>query len=550
MRGTLYSEELIDDYLRRGFWDMTLTADNCDRNGRDYADKEAIIDGRSRLNWAQVSKQSDWLALTLLDLGFKKDDRILVQLPNCVELYLLIIACEKAGITVVSIQPTFRHCELRSILRHVKAKGVVISWVFRDFDYFEMIKEIQPELSDLEHIIIVGEEIPGGVLSFRDMVQEEVENKFPQDYLQKTRFKPYEITRIVTTSGTTGVPRCCEWPTCALMACARVLAQRWELKPDDVIGAFYNIIGGGLSTLSLYSVPMVGAKVALLDRFTPQGFCELVERESITIAAIVPAEVARLLDYSDLDKYDLSSLRLLAHATTMLPYELAVTAEKKLGCPYVQTYGAMDAGPVASSSVNDPQEVRLRTVGRPYDGNEVKVVDENGNTVPRGELGEILVRGPTCISGYYNNQEMNEKKWRDGWFETSNQGWLDKDGNLTVMGRRRDVIIRGGQNIYPKEVEEVLFQHPKISEVAVVRMPDPVMGEKACAYVVPRRGQQITFAEMVDFLKSKQIALFKLPERLEVASELPLVPAGQKVDIMQLEKDIAQKLEKESETKT
>ncbi len=542
MIGTLYSQEVINDYLRKGLWTLRLTADNCDHNGRDSPDKEALVDAESHLTWAEVSEQSDRLALGLLDLGFKKDDHILVQLPNCVELYLLIIAGEKSGITIVSAQPTFRQYELRSILRHVKAKGVVIPWVFRDFDYFEMIREIKPELPDLEHIIIVGEEIPGGALSFRGMLQQE-EGKFPQGYLQGTRFKPYEITRIVTTSGTTGTPKCCEWPTCALMACGRVLVQRWELRPNDIVGAFYNIIGGGLSSLSLYSVPMVGAKVVLLDHFTPQAFCELVERERITIAAVVPTEIARILDYSDLDKYNLSSLRLLVCSTAALPYELAVRSENKLHCQCLQTYGAMDVGPLATSSVNDPQEVRFRTVGHPYDGDEVRVVDKNGNRLPQGDLGEILVKGPTCISGYWNNQELNQKKCRNGWFDTFNQGWLDENGNLVVMGRRGDVIIRGGQNIYPKEVEEVLLQHPKISEVAVVRMPDPEMAERACAYVVPKQGQQITFEEMVNFLRLKHMAPFKLPERLEVILQLPLVPAGQKVDVIRLEKDIAQSTE-------
>jgi len=236
---------------------------------------------------------------------------------------------------------------------------------------------------------------------------------------------------------------------------------------------------------------------------------------------------------------------MLAHSTTLLPYELAVRAEDTLGCRYVQTYGTMDSGPIASSTLSDPREIRIGTVGRLYDGNESKIVDDEGNEVPQGEMGEVLIKGPTSGSGYYRNPELIEETWKNGWFDTTNQGSLDKDGNLIIMGRRRDVIIRGGQNIYPKEIEELLAQHPKISEASVVRMPDRIMGEKACAFVVPRRGQQITFEEMLDFLKSNKLPPFKLPERLEVRDELPLVPAGQKVDVIQLEKEIAEMLEKE-----
>jgi len=545
MIGWRYTKELIDEYFKKGYWDSTLIADICDRNARDFPDKEALVDAKSRLTWAEVSQQSDRLALGLLDLGFKRDDIILVQLPNTVELFLLIVAGEKAGVSVVTAQPTFRHNEISALLRHTGAKGIVIPWRFRDFDYLDMINEIRLELRELPHVIITGDEIPEGTISLDSILQRGAEDKHPPDYLQETRFKSYEITRVVTTSGTTGIPKCAAWETCALMATARVFAQRWELKPDDVIGAFYNIMGGGLSICALYAVPLVGAKLILLDRFTPERFCELVQKERITIAGIVPAEVSRLLEYPDLDKYDLSSLRLLAHSTTVLPYELAVRAEDKLGCCYVQTYGTMDSAPIATNSVNDPREVRIRTVGRPYDGTEVKIVDDNGNEVPQGELGEVLVQGPTNGSGYYKNPELNEKMWPNGWFDTTNQGHFDKDGNLLIMGRRRDVIIRGGQNIYPKEIEEILLQYPRVSEVSVVRMPDPIMGERSCAFMVPRRGQQINFEDMIDFLKSKRLATFKLPERLEVRDELPLVAAGQKVDVIRLEKEIARILEEE-----
>lgn len=545
MIGPRYTKELIDEYLEKGYWDLTLMADNVDQNGRDFPDKEALVDARHRLTWAEVSQQSDRLALGLLDMGFKRDDVILVQLPNSVELYLLIVAGEKAGITIVTAQSTFRHNEIRALLRHTEAKGILIPRVFRDFNYFDMLMEFRPELSKLEHIIITGDDIPEGTTAFDSLVQKGAVSQHSPDYLQQTRFKPYEITRVVTTSGTTGIPKCAAWEAIALRCAARVLARRWELRPDDIVGAFYNIIGGGLSIFSVYAVPMVGAKLILLDRFTPEGFCELVQKEKITVAGIVPAEVAHLLEHPELDKYDFSSLRLMAHSTTLLPYELAVRAEDTLGCRYVQTYGTMDSGPITSSTLSEPREIRIGTVGRPYEGNEIKIVDDKGNEVPQGEMGEVLIKGPTSGSGYYKNLELIEQTWKNGWFDTTNEGSLDKDGNLIIMGRRRDVIIRGGQNIYPKEIEDLLVQHPKISEVSLVRMPDRIMGEKACAFIVPRRGQQVTFEEITDFLKSNKLAPFKFPERLEVRDELPLVPAGQKVDVIQLEKEIAEILEQE-----
>ncbi|MFC1906541.1 AMP-binding protein [Chloroflexota bacterium] len=545
MIGPRYTPELIDEYTKKGYWDSNLMADDVDENGRKYADKEALVDAQQRLTWAEVSRKSDQLALGLIELGFKPDDVILVQVPNSVELFLLVIAGEKAGITIVTAQPTFRHQEINALLQHVEAKGIVIPWVFRGFDYHDMLMDFRPQLTKLEHTIIVGDEMPDGTISFEGIIRQGAESKLTRDYLQQTKFKPYDITRVVTTSGTTGIPKCAGWETIALRHAAKVLARRWGLGPDDIVGAFYQIIGGGLSIFSLYGVPFIGAKIVLLDRYTPQSFCELVQKEKITLAGIVPAEVARLLEHPDLNKYDFSSLRLLAHSTTLLPYELAVRAEETLGCRYVQTYGTMDSGPISCITINESREIRVGTVGKPYDGNEVKIVDDEGNQMPQGETGEVLIKGPTSGSGYYKNPELIAQTWKEGWFDTTNQGSLDKDGNIIIMGRRRDVIIRGGQNIYPKEIEDLLAQHPKISEVSVVRMPDRILGERACAFVVPRRGQQITFEELTEFLNANRLAPFKLPERLEVRDELPLVPAGQKVDVIQLEKEIADTLEKE-----
>jgi non-ribosomal peptide synthetase component E (peptide arylation enzyme) len=545
LNGTLYTTELIDEYLRRGFWDKTLTADNCDRNAREMPSKEAVCDDVLRLTWADVSRLTDKLAFQLHEIGFKRDDLLLAQMPNGVALFLLVVAGEKAGITIVTLQPTFRQTEMISIARHLQARGAVIPHSYRKFDYLEMLREIAVDLPELEYIIVAGDDAPEGTIALNALLEAEVDPTAAADAAARNRYLPWEITRIVTTSGTTGIPKCAEWPTSSLMCCGRNLAQRWELKPDDVVGAFYNIMGGGLSIFSIYSVPLAGAKLVLLEHFTPEGFCRVVEKERVTIAAIVPAEMARLLDFPDLDKYDLSSLRLLAHATTTLPYDLAVRAEERFGCRYVQTFGAMDVGPFASSALNAPRDIRLKTAGKPYNGNEVRILGDDGHDLPQGEIGEIVVRGPTCISGYYRNPELNAEKWIDGWCDTTNQGWLDPDGNMVIMARRRDGINRGGQNIYTQEIEEQLAQHPAVKQAAVVRMPDRVMGEKACAYVVLQPGRDFTFEAMLEFMRAQKIGAFKMPERLEIIAELPLIAAVQKIDVIALESQIAAKLEAE-----
>ncbi len=551
MIGTRYTEELVNDFIKRGFWDPALlAADLCDGCARDYPDKEAVVDPKSRLTWREVGLRISRIARGLLDLGFKKDDVLATQLYNSVEYFLLFFACEKAGVTIVSALPTFRQTEMESILQQTKAKGIIIARKFRDFDYFSMVEELQPGLPELKHIIVVGDDIPRGTVSLKELMERELSDKYPAHYLQRIRFKPYEITRIFNTSGTTAIPKCVEWPTAPRLLSGRVMAERLKLRQDDIILAGWNLASGGAQLLAHACIPLVGAKLVNLAHFTPQEACELVERERVSILALVPAQIAMLLDYPDLEKYDLSSLRVLFTGTQLLTYALGARAEEKLGCQIVKIYGSGDTGVMCTTSVDDIPEVRLATVGTPVNGNEVKIVDGDGNSIPREEVGEVCVKGPHLVSGYYGHPELTEQLWQDGWFSTGDAGRIDRDGHIVLLGRKRDVIIRGGQNIYPSEIENILMQHPKVSDVSIVRMPDPIMGEKQCAYVVPKPGQTFDFEEMVAFLRSQKIAPYKLPERLELLTELPLVPAANKVDRIQLEEDIANKLKREGQDRS
>jgi non-ribosomal peptide synthetase component E (peptide arylation enzyme) len=195
--------------------------------------------------------------------------------------------------------------------------------------------------------------------------------------------------------------------------------------------------------------------------------------------------------------------------------------------------------------IDEPQEARWQTVGRPFPGGEVRLMDEEGVEVPLGEVGMVTVAGPTCVGGYYKDPEATKQAWTGGRLKMGDLVVFDTEGRLKIIGRQRDIIIRGGQNIYPKEMEDQLVQHAKIAEAAIVRMPDRQMGEKACAYIVLKPQQRLTFEEMVSFFKEKRIAPFKIPERLVIVESLPLVPGGNKVDKRRLEQEIVQKLKTE-----
>ena len=540
-----YTKKMIDEYVTAGYWTSELTVDFWDRNAMLYPDEEALVDSKNRLTWLQAKQRIDRLALGLLNLGFKKDEVVLAQLYNSADLNLIRLACEKSGILLTIVPHTFRHTEIESVLKQVEAKGVFIPYEFRGFNYFEMFEEFRSHLQALKYIFVIGETVPDSAISVQELMEQPTEIRFPNDYLEKFKFRPFEFEEIMTTSGTTGAPKCVEWTGCARLSQARQYIKKLNLTHNDVIAAFSPSTGAATESLVYRCPPQVAAKTIMMERFTPEEACKLIERERITVAGIVPTMIVRLLQYPGLREHDLSSLRILVSTASLLPYQVAKEAEEKLGCYICQGYGSVDSGAVTMSGIEEPQEVRWQTVGKPFPGGEVRLINEEGMEVPLGEVGMVTVAGSTCVGGYYKDPEATKQAWIGGRFKMGDLGVFDTEGRLKIMGRQRDIIIRGGQNIYPKEVEDQLVQHAKIAEVAIVRMPDRQMGEKACAYIVLKPQQTLTFEEMVSFLKEKRIAPFKIPERLVIVQSLPLVPGGNKVDKRRLEQEIVQKLKTE-----
>jgi non-ribosomal peptide synthetase component E (peptide arylation enzyme) len=543
MKPVRYTDELVAQYTEKGYWDTATFAEIWDRNAKQYPKKEAIVDSRARLTWAEAKQQIDRIALRLMEL-IERDKVLVTQLPNCAELMLLYVACQKAGIINAGALRTLRHKDMEHVLASVNAEGVVIPWKFHDFDHFTMIQEIKPNLPYLKHIIVIGEEVPPGAMSLDEIRHQPLEKKYPPQRLRERAFEATEITGIRHTSGTTGVPKIVEQVTCVRMLLAKELVRTFKLTADDVVAAV-TPLNAGPAQIALIGAPLVGAKSVIMDRFVAEEFFKLVEKERITVAAVVPAILEMMLRDPTLGKYDLSSLRALNCSGAPMAPKLAEETEEKIGAIVFQRFGIQDIGSLTSTTVDDPKEARHRTLGKPHRGSEIRIVDEAGNDVPTGEPGEIILRGALAVSGYFKDPERTQQTWdKNGWARTGDLGRFDGQGNLMIVGRIKDIIIRGGQNIDAAEVEAVLRTHPKVSEVAVVAMPDPILGEKACAYVVTKPGQQnLTFAEMVSFMRDK-VAAFKLPERLEIIKALPLV-AETKINKRALRQDIAEKLKAE-----
>jgi len=547
---TRFTPELIKEYMKKGYWTEETPSDFYAENAKKYPDREALVDSAYRLTWLKVKTLSDRLALAFLDHDLQKDDLIVMQLPNCVESFLVRLACEKAGIICATPLMTLRQKEMGYSLKYLEAAGVVITWRYRNFDYFQMVEDIRPDLPALEHIFVTGDNVPPGTHSLQEMMQYPLEDKFPDEYLQNTKFKATEVEMIQFTSGTTGFPKFCEVPTCCRVVTGRDIRERLRITKDDIIVVLANTVAGLGATLCYFgAAPMAAAKVVMLRVWDAEEALRLIERENGTILAAIPAQLVMMNNQPDFDKYDLSSLRVIYAGTATLPYEVSVELEKKTGARVVQAIGSMDAGGYCYGHVDATPEVRLRTVGKPASGNEIKLVDANGKKVKEGKVGEIMLRGPHFSSGYYNDPAGTMEAWGslglEGWFATGDLGKFDGEGNLTIIGRKKEIIIRGGQNIYPGEIESLLRLHPRVAAVAVVPMPDSVMGEKACCYTVPKRGETFTFDEMIGFLKEKGIAPYKLPERLEIVDQLPLSTDAFKVLRRVLVEDITAKLKAE-----
>jgi non-ribosomal peptide synthetase component E (peptide arylation enzyme) len=532
---------MIEEYTNKGYWTSTTFADLWDRNANDYPEKEAIVDSKTRLTWAQAKQWIDRIALGFLERGIGRDEVMVIQLPPCVELGLLFIACEKAGIVCFPALRTLRHKEIEYILKYVEATSIVIPWKLKDFDYFQMVEEIRPNLPLLRHIFVIGNEVPKGTASIKQMVQQPLEGKYPSDYLEERSFNAREISLIRQTTGTTGLPKFPQSPTCVRIYAGKIIAEDFKLTADD-IGLVLSPTIGGPNSANFFAAPQVGAKIIMMEHFDAEEALKLIEREKVTYIPAVPTMLERMVKHPNFNNYDLSAVRLVIATGAILPYQLGTLVEEKIGCPVVQLYGSAESGGITRHIPDDPQEVRLLTVGKSPQGTEMKLVNEEGEEVTKGEIGEVWGRGPSFTLGFYEDPEHTWEVWtKDGWFRTGDMGKFDEQGNLVIAGRKKEVIIRGGQNIYPREIEDILVTHPKVRDVAVIGMPDPLMGEKACAFVVTKGKKGFTFDEMITYLKDKKIALYKFPERLEIMDELPL--AGEaKVNKKKLQEIIIQKL--------
>ncbi|MDQ1238860.1 MAG: acyl-CoA synthetase [Thermodesulfobacteriota bacterium] len=549
MKPIRYTDQIIREFKSVGYWTDETFTDFWMKNAKERPEREALVDSNMRITWAQAAKIMDRFALAWIDMGLNKDDRVILQAPNCAYGFLARIACERAGLINITVMPYLRHKELTHIIEKIDPRAIIVPGIYRKFNYLEMIEELKKDHPNLKYAFLLDSTISGpypeGVRSLIDIAEEPWENKTDVSVLDKRRFHATEdVGALTSTSGTTGVPKIVEWPLASRVMTSKCRVEIWKLTGEDTAMAVAPFAGGAAGTLTYFAAPLVGSKIVLLEEFTPEGALEMIQKERVTCIGVVPTHIIRMLE-CDLSKYDLSSLRFIRSAGGYLPPKVAMEAEERLGGKITSDLGTQDVGSVSGCSIDDPGDVRRRTVGKPLRGNVIKLRDENGNEVPPGDPGILYMRGPHSPAGYWRDPETTREVFDDNNWTTTGDIVTLEEGRIWIMGRQKDVIIRGGQNIYPAEIEGLLNEHPKVASIAIVAMPDREFGEKACAYVVPKTGETFVFEDMAAFLKAKKLAMYKLPERLEIIDAMPTVGDSGKVDKKVLKKDIEDKVSSE-----
>ena len=524
---------LIADLLERT---PNLTfADACDRNADELPDRTALIDRATSHSWGSVRQISDRLAHALFERGVMRPDIALLHLGNCVEQFLLRLACEKAGVRVILTTTAFRETELVSIIERTGPRIAFVSAGLAAKGHYDVLRGALKERGVAIDFIVVGRETVSWGTTYDALLSSATRAPIPS-LLARTRFGWGERFYFTTTSGSTSAPKIADTIYGNRIWLSLRHAAGVHLGIGERLAALPPITSGTSDSLAEHAAPYFAATVVLEQRFDAEATTQYLVDQEVAVATAVPTMLARMLACGAVDRLADAPLRCFATYAASISYDLAAAVEERGRCAVVRCYGTMDFGGMSMSTLDDDRQTRIGTVGKPFDVNDVRVVDQQGNDVGPGEEGEIIMRPSPLVmgGGYYRDLEKSIAAWSGDYYRLGDLGKFDQAGNLVLVGRAEELIIRGGQNVVPAEVEELMISHPSVIDVVVVGLPDEEMGERICACVIPEQGATLSLDDVRQHFNDLGVARFKCPERIACFEEFPLAMSGMKVDRRQL----------------
>jgi len=542
--------EFAERYRREGYWRGERLGDLLRQWAAAGGDRRAVSDAAGRsMTYAELDATADRLAAGLRRLGLRRGDRVVVQLPNVVEFPAVCFGLLRLGALPVFALPPHRDHEIGYLAEHSEAVAYLACDTFGGFRYGDLGLAARKASPSLRHVLLLDgpDEEANGVVDLRRLLDAPLDAAEARAAADADPPDPADVALFLLSGGTTGLPKLIPRTHDDYAYNVSASAELCRLGPETVylvaLPAAHNFpLGcpGLMGTLS------AGGRVVMAPSAKPDDALAVLEAERATITALVPALVIRWLEANAGRRFDLGSLDVLQVGGARLVPEVARRVGPAFGCRVQQVFG-MAEGLLNYTRLDDPDDVVVETQGRPLSpADEILVVGPDGEPVADGEPGELLTRGPYTIRGYYRAEAHNAAAFTaDGFYRSGDVVRLHPSGNLTVEGRAKDLINRGGEKISAEEIENLLIAHPAVREAAAVAMPHPVLGEQTCAYLVLRPDETIDLAAVSAYLDGRGVARFKWPERIEVVDALPVTNVG-KVDKKKLRDDIAAKVRKEA----
>ncbi|MBU1276171.1 MAG: long-chain-fatty-acid--CoA ligase [Proteobacteria bacterium] len=497
-----------------------------ERAAKRYPNKDAIVYKDTRLSYKLLNERINRLANALIDLGLKRQDRVSVILDNCYRYIEIVGACAKAGLILAPVSTKLKD-ELDHILGNAEPRVV--------FAGQEHVHKIKQEYGYVEKVVLVAQEsqeYQEGSKEYLDY--EKLISQYEPDE-PEVAVDESDIIFLYYTSGTTSLPKGAALSHRAIVSNAVNGIIENQLRHDDVNLSVHPLFFSAPVNCSIILMVYLGGSSVILDAFEPESFLRTVEQEKVSIVVVVPTMIVRLLQYPDIDKWDVSSLRAIMYGSSAMPESVISKAIAKFGNIFHQGYGLTETTCFATMLSADQHVVgdetrkipRLRSCGREVVNTRVRIIRKNGTDIDRDmeEVGEIIIKGDNIMDRYWNMPELTAETIKDGWFYTGDLGSMDEDGYVYIVDREKDMIVSGAINIYPREVEEVLYKHPDIVEVSVIGLPNEDWGEKVVALVVLKQGAEVSEKDLIAYTK-EHLATYKAPKSCIFVEDLPKGPTG------------------------